>query len=146
MVSFYTELTRVRLGDLDDLTWRSWRYLEEGQYLTAIRLADLLSSRRDGEPVTLAYQRFVKMVSLCLYKQCADGRAELRRVGIPGAAGEWQQSVFRYLTGDLTEDTLVNTAPRREEQTEAVPKPTFSPRRLRWQSRTSPQGWLLHSS
>ena len=112
-------LLAVRIVPLGDLSWRSWRYLEEGSYVTASRAADLLSTRAYGTHDELAYHRFVKMVSLCLYNQCADARAELKRVSIPPGAGVWVQNVFRFLTEEIAADALLKAATGRGEQTEA---------------------------
>jgi hypothetical protein len=114
----FAALSLAQAEELSVLTWRSWRYLEEGRYMAAIRAADLVSARGYGTPDGLAYQRFVKTVSACLANLCADARADLKRASIPSAAGAWVQSVFRFLTEEIGADALLKEATRVEEQTE----------------------------
>jgi hypothetical protein len=115
---FFASLSKARAEDVADLSGRSWRYLEEGQYAAASYAADLLSTRGYGNPNTVAYQRFVRTVALCLSKLCADARADLKRASIPAAADAWVQNVHRFLTEEIGPDALLKTATRLEEQTE----------------------------
>lgn len=115
----FAALAKATADELGALGWRSWRYLEEGQYTAASRAADLLSSRSSGTPDGLSYQRFVRTASLCQIKLCAEARADLRRVSIPQTASMWVQSVYRFLIGDIDADALMRDALSSEQQTEA---------------------------
>jgi hypothetical protein len=114
----FATLAKAKVDELGALSWRSWRYLEEGQYMAATRAADLLSARGYGTPDGLAYLRFVRTVALCLAKLCAEARDDLKRAAVPAGAGEWVQRVYRFLLDEIDADTLVKAAASPEQETE----------------------------
>ncbi|MEQ1760613.1 MAG: hypothetical protein ABL986_20065 [Vicinamibacterales bacterium] len=117
--SYYAPLGRSEERELAPFEPQSWRYLENGRYRAAARIADLMSAAEVGSDDTIAYQRFVQMIALCLDGECSTAIDQLKRRTIPAGATQWVQQVYRFLTGQQSGDMLLSVASRVEEQTEA---------------------------
>ena len=104
--------------DLGEMSWRAWRYLEQGHYSAALRGADI-AARDRRSPDSVAYNRFIGAVAYALGGEVEAARQNLLQAGMPDGAGRWVHAVFEFLTARIDAAALLARAKGKDELTEA---------------------------